>query len=308
MFDPATFLTELYVIIDDWDKTQPPAPPRPGPAPHLSRSEVLTIAVVGQWGRFASERDFWRWAEHHLPSFFPRLPSRVQFNQAQRRLAAVLERLGVWLGSQSGAAAAPYEILDATGIATRDCQRRGRGWLPGEAALGKCTRLGWYVGTRLLVCSTPIGAITGLGLAPANTNDRRLADTFLAARHTPHPDLPGVGRASTDRYLADKGFTGAEWEAHWQQRYHATVLCPPERGHKRAWTRAQRRQHAAARQLIESVIEKLLNTFRLSRERPHRLRGLQARLAAKVALHNVCLWLNQRAGRRPLAFADLIDW
>ncbi len=26
MFDPATFLTELYVIIDDWDKTQPPAP------------------------------------------------------------------------------------------------------------------------------------------------------------------------------------------------------------------------------------------------------------------------------------------
>lgn len=307
MFDPATFLTELYVIIDDWDKTQPPEPRLPGPPRNLSRSEVLTIAVVGQWGRFGSERDFWQWAEQHLVPFFPRLPSRVQFNGAHRRLAATMERLAVWLGQQS-AADVPYEILDATGIATRDGQRRGRGWMAGEAALGKCTRLGWYVGARLLVCCSPIGAITGLGLAPANTNDRRLAETFLAARHTPHPDLPGVGHAITDRYLADKGFTGVDWETHWQRDYQATVLCPPERTHQRVWTRAQRRRHAGARQVIEAVMAKLLNTFRLSRERPHQLRGLQARLAAKVALHNVCLWLNQRAGRRPLAFADLIDW
>jgi hypothetical protein len=62
MFDPATFLTELYVIIDDWDKTQPPDPTRRGPAPRLSRSEVLTIALVGQWGCFSSERDFYQWA------------------------------------------------------------------------------------------------------------------------------------------------------------------------------------------------------------------------------------------------------
>lgn len=307
MFDPATFLTELYVIIDDWDKTQPPEPPRPGPAPHLSRSEVLTISVVGQWGRFGSERDFWRWAERHLPPFFPQLPSRVQVNAAQRRLAPQLDRLAIWLGQQT-ATELPYEILDATGIATRACQRRGRGWMPGEATLGKCSRLGWYIGTRLLVCTSPIGAITGLGLAPANTNDRQLAETFLAARHTPQPDLPGVGRAVTDRYLADKGFTGVAWETRWRHDDHATVLCPPERTHRRVWSRVHRRRHTAARQIIESVMDKLLNTFRLSRERPHQLRGLQARLAAKVALHNVCLWLNQRAGRRPLAFADLIDW
>ena len=295
MFDPATFLTELYVIIDDWDKTQPADPPRPGPAPQLSRSEVLTIALMGQWGRFASERDFWRWAERQLPACFPGLPSRERFNCAQRRLAAQLDRLAVWLGQQP-TGAAPYEILDATGIATRDRQRRGRGWLPGEAALGKCTRLGWYIGTRLLVCSSPIGAITGLGLAPANTNDRRMAETFLAARQTPHPDLPGVGDATTNQYLADMGFTGVDWETHWHRDYHATVLCPPERTHKRVWSPALRRRHAGARQVIESVMAKLLNTFRLSRERPHQLRGLQARLAAKVALHNVCLMLNLRSG------------
>lgn len=34
------------------------------------------------------------------------------------------------------------------------------------------------------------------------------------------------------------------------------------------------------------------NTFRLARERPHALDGFQARLAAKVVLHNFCIWLN----------------
>ena len=71
MFDPATFLTELYVIIDDWDKTQPPEAPRRGPLPRLSRSEVLTIALVGHWGCFSSERDFYQWAERHLPPLAP---------------------------------------------------------------------------------------------------------------------------------------------------------------------------------------------------------------------------------------------
>ena len=47
---------------------------------------------------------------------------------------------------------------------------------------------------------------------------------------------------------------------------------------------------------------------RLDRERPHALDGLLARLAAKVALHTFCLWLNRHLGRPLLAFADLIAW
>jgi hypothetical protein len=36
--------------------------------------------------------------------------------------------------------------------------------------------------------------------------------------------------------------------------------------------------------------------------------GFQARLAAKVALHNFCICLNLQLDRSPLAFAELIDW
>jgi hypothetical protein len=65
---------------------------------------------------------------------------------------------------------------------------------------------------------------------------------------------------------------------------------------------------ARLRQVVETIYDKLLNTFRLGRERPHALTGFQARLAAKVSLHNFCLWFNAHLGREPLAFADLIEW
>ncbi len=86
------------------------------------------------------------------------------------------------------------------------------------------------------------------------------------------------------------------------------MLCPPKRTSAQPWPRAWRRWLAGHRQIVETVAGALRHTFRLDRERPHALAGLQARLAAKMALHNFCLWLNGQLGRLDLAFADLIDW
>lgn len=60
MCDPETFLVELYVLVDEFCKAQLPPERHPGPMAALERSEVVTLAVLGQWGRFGSERDFWR--------------------------------------------------------------------------------------------------------------------------------------------------------------------------------------------------------------------------------------------------------
>jgi hypothetical protein len=59
---------------------------------------------------------------------------------------------------------------------------------------------------------------------------------------------------------------------------------------------------------VETVYEKLHATFGLRAERPHELQGLRARLAARVALHNFCIWLNDQLSRPRLAFADLLGW
>ena len=54
-----TFLTTLYVMVDDVCKQhQLWVPTHPGPSPKLSRCELITLAIFGQWYRFSSERNF----------------------------------------------------------------------------------------------------------------------------------------------------------------------------------------------------------------------------------------------------------
>ena len=67
MLDLDTFLTRVSVAVDDFCQTQlPPEPPQPGPVPSLYRSEVITLALFGQWAPFPSERAFYRSASQQL--------------------------------------------------------------------------------------------------------------------------------------------------------------------------------------------------------------------------------------------------
>jgi hypothetical protein len=200
------------------------------------------------------------------------------------------------------------EVLDSAGIPTRDAKRRGTGWLAVQADIGWSTRIGWYEGLHLLCAITPQGVITGFGFASASTHDQQLAEIFFAARAQPTAALHSVGSQAQGVYLADKGFAGEEPHRRWRERYGAHVITAPHARSKKTWSKAWRRWLASLRQVVETLYDKLLNTFRLARERPHDLTGFQARLAAKVALHNFCLWLNRQLGREPLAFAELLEW
>ncbi len=303
-----TFLTTLYVMVDDFCKSQQPTETRPGPEASLSQSEVVTLAIFGQWGHFTSERDFYRYADHHLRAAFPHLPDRGQFNRLLRRHQGAMVAFFLYLVQRLQAQRCAYEALDSTAVPTRDAKRRGAGWLPGLADIGWSNRLGWYEGFHLLLSANPNGAITGFAFAAASTHDRRMAETFLAARRYTHPRLPSVGAPAQGPYVSDKGFAGEAAHARWYECYGAQVISPPKRNSRQPWSKALRRWLAGIRQIVETVTDRLLNTFRLNRERPHDLSGFQARLAAKMALHNFCIWLNQQLGRPCLAFADLIDW
>src|SRR5690348_9924380 len=181
--DTDTFLTILYVMIDDFDQTHlPPEAPRPGPPASLSRSEVLTLALFGQWACFPSERAFYRYAQRHLRSAFPRLPARPQFNRLQRQHREAIVAFALHLAEALLSAEDAYEALDSAAVPTRDAKRRGRGWLAGQADIGWSNRLGWYEGFHLLAAVSPAGLITGFGFAPASTKDQPLAETFFAAR------------------------------------------------------------------------------------------------------------------------------
>jgi hypothetical protein len=309
MVDVDTFLTTLYVMVDDFCHSRPQKEQHPGPETSLSPSEVVTLAIFARWARFGSERDFYRYASSRLRDAFPTLPHRSQFNRSVRDHLDLIEEVALHLAEVMKAQRCPYEALDSSAMPIRDAKRRGEGWLAGFADIGWSNSLGWYEGFRLLVAVNPTGVITGFGFCAASATDQQVAETFFAVRHRPNSRLPSVGSAAWGPYVADKGFEGEENHRRWLECYGARVIHPPKRNsRKRSWPKRLRRWVAGIRQIVESVYDKLFNTFGLWRERPHELSGLRARLAARVALHNFCMWLNEQLGRPRLAFADLLEW
>src|SRR5512135_3145041 len=282
MVDSDTFLTTWYVMIDDFCKGHLSPEPHGGAPASLTRSQVLTLALFGQWQRFSSERGFYRYAQRHLRGAFPTVPDRSQFNRLLRQQQETLVAFSLHLVQRLQAQQCTYEVLDATAVPTRDAKRRGWGWLPGLADIGWSNRLGWYEGFWVLLAVTPVGVITGFGYAAASTKDQALAETFLAVRRYPNARLPSVGAPALGPYVTDKGFEGAAWHAHWQQDYGAIVICAPKRNSKQPWPRPWRRWLAGLRQVVETVNGSLHHQFRLNRERPHAPEGFGARLAATI--------------------------
>jgi hypothetical protein len=307
MLDVDTFLTTLYVMVDDFCQCHTPKR-KPGPHPSLCASEVITLSLFARWSRFSSERDFYRYAKTNLTDAFPSLPERSQFNRLVRSHTELIEAFSLHLVALLEVQKRPYEALDSSAMPTRDCKRRGHGWLAGQADIGWSNSLGWYEGFSLLTATDPTGVITGFCFGAASTADQQMAETFFAMRAQPNRSLCSVGSTSSGPYIADKGFEGAENHRRWRESYGACIIHPPKRNSLKPWSKHLRRWVASIRQIVESAYDKLFNTFGLWRERPHELQGLRARLAARVALHNFCVWLNEQLGRPRLAFADLLGW
>ncbi len=64
MLDLDSLLVSLYVLTDDWWKATHYSldTPQVGRPSLISEPEILTLAILAQWPRFRSERDFLRFA------------------------------------------------------------------------------------------------------------------------------------------------------------------------------------------------------------------------------------------------------
>ena len=131
MVEPDTFLTTLYVMVDDFCKATLTPEKGLGPKASLTCSEVVTLAIFGQWTGFGSERGFYRYAKHRLRGAFPTLPYRGQFNRLLRRHYEAIIAFFLHLADLMRARHCPYEALDSSGVPTRDAKRRGAGWPAG---------------------------------------------------------------------------------------------------------------------------------------------------------------------------------
>jgi hypothetical protein len=296
--DLDSFLVSLYVLVDDWWQERHPSSVRkkkPGRPALLSDPEIITLAILAQWPRFRSERDFWRFAWARLRPYFPTLCTQGQFNRRVRALAPELRALQRAFAGDLCEPSAIYRVLDTTLIPAMVRVRASRrGLFAGQATFGRsASKTEWVYGFKVGLVVDPKGVVSAFGLAPAASDERPIGEALIAS------DRHGA-------YLADKGFTGVEWERHWMEVYGALVAATPYEDSRRAWSKADRRWAAGKRQIIEGVICQLKDFFGLERHRAKTLGGLLARLAAKVAAYTCGQRINDSLGRPLRHFAELL--
>ena len=328
--DPDTFLTAVYVIVDDLcqAKSGEVRPKRRGRKPVLSESEVITLALLSQWHGRSSERAFLRFAARHWRSYFP-LIGQSGFNKRVRALRSRIAELALEVGRQVHrlmGTGSVYEAMDGVIVPLmRLCRGvRRRLFTPGEAAIGKCgSDRRWEYGIKLLAVVEESGCVSGFIAGPANTEERWLAEALLSWRKDPHSPQPsaaglasvlgpahrkggvrrgpagglwpveGAGEAAGEIYLADRGFSGSSWERHWSHSYGARVITPRNTSEHFASPRELNRR----RQIVETVFGILCDTFRLKFPRARTIEGLEARIACKIAALNAGILINRMYGR-----------
>src|SRR5438552_9034866 len=93
MLDKATVLTTIFTIVDDTMKGSPMLQQtlkRPGPAPRLSDSEVVTLALYQELIGEPREDHFFRLHHEQLRPYFPGLNERSRYNRRKRALWSVI--------------------------------------------------------------------------------------------------------------------------------------------------------------------------------------------------------------------------
>jgi hypothetical protein len=181
--DLDSFLVSLYVLVDDWWKLDHAAqPPKPGRPALLSDPEVLTLAILAQWPRFRSERDFFRFAWAHLRSYFPSLCSQGQLNRRIRALEPELRELQLALARELACPSAVYRVMDTTLVPAMVRVRASRkGLFVGQATFGRsASKTEWIYGFKVALVVDPDGVITAFGLAPAASDERPIGEALVA--------------------------------------------------------------------------------------------------------------------------------
>jgi hypothetical protein len=115
--------------------------------------------------------------------------------------------------------------------------RVNAGDFAGQASFGRsASKTEWVYGFKVALVVNPEGVVSAFGLAPAASDERPIGDALIASDRY-------------EAYLADKSFTGIEWERRWMEVYGALVAAAPKNNSRRAWSRVDRRWASGKRQI-----------------------------------------------------------
>jgi len=195
-------ITDLFCIVDEFCKEYDQivdrallgnAPKRP---PMMSKSEVITIAVLFHLGGFRTFKHFYLfYVQRHMQEEFPQTVSYNRFTELMQSnlMPMVMFLKTCCLGECTG-----ISFIDSTPIRVCGNKRIKRNKVfEGIASTGKST-MGWFHGFKLHIIINDKGEILSFTITQANTDDReplkqeRFLDKIFG------------------KLFADKGYVGKE--------------------------------------------------------------------------------------------------
>ena len=182
-----TFLTALYVIVDDMYQSdiRPQMPACGGPPALMSESEVLCLGLAAPWRSgvpWRSERGIMRYGHKHLRHWFPTLLTQSAFDRRLRRL------WGAFIRIQDAVAealrdAGEFDVMDGFPIpVAHGAWSFHPGWLADIARIGKGGNDRYFYGVRMRMVITQQGGAIGWALAAGNVQERWVAELLFSTR------------------------------------------------------------------------------------------------------------------------------
>src|SRR5438132_7462280 len=187
MLDKAIVLTTIFTIVDDTMKGSAVIQQvlkRPGPAPKLSDSEMVTIALYQELIGEAREDHFFRLHQASLQTFFPGLNERSRYNRRKRDLWSVI--LAVRISLQVVLDALALEETAAIDSAPVPClgykRAKHASDFVGTAEYGVCSSKAMkYFGLKLHSVVSLTGVVMGFLLTGASHYDNQAVVELLDA-------------------------------------------------------------------------------------------------------------------------------
>lgn len=294
--DLETFITTVFCLTDDFIRDfvrqQPQKLRQRGPAPTLADSEVVTMAIVGEFLGLATDQGIYRYFRRHQSALFPALARlhRTTFARQAANLWAVMRAL--WQHEVHALVPAPLlHIVDSAPVpvcrlarAPR-CRRLRDVAAYGHDAVARQT----FYGVRAHLRLAWPGVITALELAPGNVSDIAMAPEVLG-------DVAGW-------VLGDRAYWSPEVRRTlWAQ---AIALLAPYKK-KSLETHPWPHWLLHTRRRIETVFGQLIERFHLARVWARDRWHLSARVLRKVLSHTTAVLLCRAGAFEPLTFDALL--
>lgn len=261
-----------------------------GFATALSDIEIITIQVVGEALSLNDDKKIWRYFKENLQSWFQKPSPYPNFCKHCANLWHLHRQMAALPAARYGQD--DGYIIDGFPLPVcKPARAKRHRSFKGDAQYGYCAAKDeHYYGFKGHLLINPVGMIVNLRLAGANVDEREM--------------LPEMCEGLRGLLLGDKGYIGT-FRREGMKKQLVNLQTPLRGNMKDKRSKKALRRLMRERRRIETVIEQLVERFKITATKTRDLWHLSHRVIRKGLAHSICVVLCLLSGYPPLQFEAL---